>query len=87
MIRYNETLDNSHHALYTDMKGGDKVRYLSIKKVAEELGVSYRTIYTGVRTGTIPAIRVMGQWRIPESFIDKGTGDNASMGKKKEAEE
>lgn len=41
-----------------------------VKRVAEHLGVTTRTIYSKLRTGEIPAIRVGGRWRFRPADID-----------------
>ncbi|HUM44396.1 MAG TPA: helix-turn-helix domain-containing protein [Fervidobacterium sp.] len=51
------------------------MEYLSIDEVASRLHVSRKTVYMLVKEGKIPAIRIGVQWRIPESFLEEGTGN------------
>ena len=44
-------------------------RYLSIKEVAERTGTHYQTIWQAVKRGELPAVRVGGAIRIPESAL------------------
>jgi excisionase family DNA binding protein len=43
----------------------------SIKVVAERLGLSYRTIWRGVREGRVKSIRCGGAVRIPAGELEK----------------
>lgn len=53
---------------------------VSSKDVARFLGVSHVAVYKRIKRGTIPAIRVGRNYRVPESFISsiKGSEVNAS---------
>ena len=44
--------------------------FLSIKQVAEYLGVSIRTIYRLLKKGQLPATRIGWQWRIDKDVLD-----------------
>lgn len=46
-------------------------RAISIKEAARRLSVSERTIRRMIDTGEIRAFRVIGQWRIRESEIER----------------
>ncbi len=52
-----------------------RVYFLSVKKLAEELGVCEATIRRSIRTGHIDAIRTSGgpraSYRIPSSEVDR----------------
>lgn len=49
---------------------------LTVKEVAESLRVHYRTAYRLVTAGSIKAIKIGSQWRVPEAslleFIEHG---------------
>jgi excisionase family DNA binding protein len=45
--------------------------YLSVREVAELLGVSVRTAYTLVTSGEIPAVRVRSLWRIQRTALEQ----------------
>jgi len=51
------------------------MEYLTPEQVAERLHVSRKTVYNLLKLGKIPAIRIGVQWRIPESFLEEGTGN------------
>jgi excisionase family DNA binding protein len=51
------------------------MEYLTPEQVAERLHVSRKTVYNLLKEGKIPAIRIGVQWRIPESFLEEGTGN------------
>lgn len=44
---------------------------LSLRDLAEVLGVSYSTVYAMVRGGSIPAVRVGRQYRVPRSALNQ----------------
>jgi len=46
-------------------------RALSIKEAANRLGVSVSTIRRMLDTGELRAFKVLGQWRIRESIVEK----------------
>lgn len=52
------------------------MEYLTIEETAKKLKVGYMTIYRLVRKDKIPAIKVGRQWRIPESVVEEGSGQN-----------
>ncbi|MGL1863488.1 MAG: helix-turn-helix domain-containing protein [Pseudodesulfovibrio sp.] len=60
---------------------------LTVREVAELLRVHQRTAYRLITGGSIKAIKIGSQWRVPESalieFIEKGWKESASQGKKK----
>ena len=43
---------------------------LTIEEVADYLRVKKRTIYEWIKTGKIPAIKAVGQWRFKKEKID-----------------
>ncbi len=43
---------------------------LSIKEVANRLGVSVSTVRRMLETGELRAFKVLGQWRIRESVVE-----------------
>jgi excisionase family DNA binding protein len=45
------------------------LRALTPEQAAEVLQVSTRTVYRCMRTGRLPAVKVMGQWRIAEQAL------------------
>ncbi len=60
---------------------------LTVREVAELLRVHQRTAYRLITGGSIKAIKIGSQWRVPESalidFLEKGWKESASQGKKK----
>jgi len=44
---------------------------MTIDEVAEYLRVKKRTIYQWVKTGKIPAVKTVGQWRFKKEKIDE----------------
>ena len=59
---------------------------LTVREVAELLRVHQRTAYRLITGGSIKAIKIGSQWRVPESalmdFINHGWQESASKGKK-----
>ena len=43
---------------------------MTIEEVADYLRVKKRTIYEWLKTGKIPAIKTVGQWRFKKERID-----------------
>lgn len=62
-------------------------KLLTVKEVAEYLRVHPRTAYRLITGGSIGAIKIGSQWRVPEAalmeFLEKGWQESASGGKKK----
>lgn len=60
---------------------------LTVREVAEMLRVHQRTAYRLITSGSIKAIKIGSQWRVPEralmDFLEKGWQESASQGKKK----
>ena len=54
------------------MSTNDAPDLLTVEQYAKALQVSPRTIYRHIRAGTIPAIKLLGGWRIPRSAIPFG---------------
>jgi excisionase family DNA binding protein len=46
-------------------------KLLTITEVAERLRLTSQTIYKMIKRGTLPAIRVGSQWRIPVEKIEQ----------------
>jgi len=59
----------------------------TVREVAELLRVHQRTAYRLITGGSIKAIKIGSQWRVPKNalmeFINSGWQDSASQGKKK----
>lgn len=59
---------------------------LTVREVAEVLRVHQRTAYRLITGGSIKAIKIGSQWRVPEEalmdFIEQGWKESASKGKK-----
>ncbi len=71
------------------MDNKDKLRpptLLTVREVAELLRVHQRTAYRLITGGSIKAIKIGSQWRVPESalmeFIETGWKESTSSGKK-----
>ncbi len=47
------------------------MKLYTIAEVAEILRYSRKTLYRWARAGTLPAVRVGGQLRVPASAVDK----------------
>ena len=45
--------------------------YLSVRELADYLGVSRHTAYALVRRGAVPSVRVGGQYRIPRAELER----------------
>jgi excisionase family DNA binding protein len=60
---------------------------LTVREVAELLRVHQRTAYRLITGGTIKAIKIGSQWRVPEAalmeYIESGLKASASSSKKK----
>lgn len=52
---------------------------LTVVEVAERLRVSYGTVYTLLREGDLPAVKVGSQWRVEstklDAFISRGSDE------------
>lgn len=48
-----------------------KQEYVSPQAFAKVFGVAKMTVYRAIQDGTVTAIRVGGQWRIPITEIDR----------------
>ena len=67
-------------------------KIMTIKEVADYLGVHTATIYKYAREGKIPAFKIGSDWRFTkkhiDQWIDKSMGeDTAGNGKKREEKE
>jgi putative resolvase len=47
----------------------DEEKYWSPKEIAERLHVAAQTVSRWIRQGKLKAIRVGGQWRVPDGAI------------------
>ena len=45
--------------------------YLTVRELADLLGVSLRTAYTLVTSGEVPAVRVRSLWRVPRAELER----------------
>ena len=54
-------------------------KLLTTQEVADYLGLTQRTIYTYIQSGSLRAVKVGREWRIKESeleaFINRGNGE------------
>jgi excisionase family DNA binding protein len=54
-------------------------KLLTTQEVADYLGLTQRTIYTYIQSGSLRAIKIGREWRIKESeleaFINRGSGE------------
>ena len=54
-------------------------KLLTTQEVADYLGLTQRTIYTYIQSGSLRAVKVGREWRIKESeleaFINRGSGE------------
>jgi len=54
-----------------------KREILTVKQVAEYLQMNEHTIYRLARSGQIPSIKIVGQWRFKKEIIDKWIRDES----------
>lgn len=57
------------HQMDSTSDGMANVKFLTIEEVAQALRVSKATAYRMREDGELPAVRVRGQWRVPESWL------------------
>ncbi len=54
-------------------------KLLTTQEVADYLGLTQRTIYTYIQSGSLRAIKIGREWRIKEgeleAFISRGSGE------------
>ena len=54
-------------------------KLLTTQEIADYLGLTQRTIYTYIQSGSLRAVKVGREWRIKESeleaFINRGSGE------------
>ena len=59
-------------------------KLLTTQEVADYLGLTQRTIYTYIQSGSLRAVKVGREWRIKESeleaFINRGNDDGMVLG-------
>lgn len=51
-------------------EGQQRVRYLTVAEVAEQMRVSRMTVYRLVHGGDLPAVRVGRSFRVPQDALD-----------------
>ena len=51
--------------------------YLSVRELAQYLGVSRRTAYTLVLERAVPVVRIRGQYRIPKDALERQLAEQA----------
>ena len=51
--------------------GNPGKEFLSIKEVAQRLNLHEMTIYRLIKSKSLPAFKVGGQWRIRKQFLDE----------------
>lgn len=54
------------------MKAEEAPDLLTVKQYAKALQVTQRTVYRHIKGGTLPAVKVLGEWRIPRSAVPFG---------------
>ena len=58
---------------------GSIEKLLTTQEVADYLGLTQRTIYTYIQSGSLRAIKIGREWRIKEgeleAFISRGSGE------------
>lgn len=62
------TQDLNHQFISSENMGYEVL--MTIEEVADYLRVKKRTIYEWLKTGKIPAIKTVGQWRFKKERID-----------------
>ena len=54
-------------------------KLLTTQEVADYLGLTQRTIYTYIQSGSLRAIKIGREWRIKEgeleAFVNRGSGE------------
>ena len=54
-------------------------KLLTTQEIADYLGLTQRTIYTYIQSGSLRAVKVGREWRLKESeleaFINRGNGE------------
>jgi len=60
-----------------EVQGMEKL--LTTQEVADYLGLTRRTIYTYIKSKTLPAVKIGKEWRVKktelEAFINRGSGE------------
>lgn len=51
--------------------GTERTQIMTLREVAEYLGLHYLTIYRLIREGKIPAARLGGRWRFKRDVLDR----------------
>ncbi len=63
------------HSVFESQNGKE---FLSIKEVAQRLNLHEMTIYRLIKSRSLPAFKVGGQWRIRQQFLDKWLTSHAN---------
>lgn len=53
--------------------------YLSVIEVAKRFGINITTVYRLAQGGTLPGLKVGGQWRFSEEMIDSWVADQVTI--------
>ena len=48
----------------------ERLTLLTLKEVAQFLSLSEKTVYRLVKAGTLPALKIGGQWRFEPKILD-----------------
>jgi len=62
-----------------------RMELLTITEATKMLKLNRTTLYTLIKKGEIPAIRLGSQWRIPKEELEKLIGNSTSKNKKEES--
>jgi len=61
-----------------------RMELLTITEATKMLKLNRTTLYTLIKKGEIPAIRLGSQWRIPKEALEKMISDTNNRNKKEE---
>ena len=53
--------------------------YLSIDEVARHFGINVTTVYRLVQKGTLPGLKIGGQWRFNEVMLESWVADQVMI--------
>jgi excisionase family DNA binding protein len=51
-------------------------RFITVRMVADELGISVHTVYRMVRDGVLPGVRVGSMLRVPRALLEEYLEEN-----------
>jgi excisionase family DNA binding protein len=60
----------------TGTTGGTTARYLTVRMVADELGISVHTVYRMIHEGILPGVRVGSVLRVPRALLEEYLEEN-----------